>query len=171
MVSRTFSIAGEQYRIIHDIYVLLDDGDQRVLRDYNLNASQYAVLALLDLETGWRQTDLSARLGLDKSTVTRIVDRLMHANLVRRIADPLDRRAQRVVLTAVGATLRELTHEAHLESLERRMAVLNRDEQKQLQRLLDKLRGGLRADLDAWPVATEPVSDAGKGVIAGSDLD
>lgn len=170
MTSSAIGIAGQQYRVIHDIAVLLDDGDQRLLRDFNLTASQYAVLTLLDAEAGWRHTDLSERLRLDKSTVTRIVDRLMQASLVQRIADPLDRRAQRVVLTAVGVALRDRTHEAHLASLMRRMAVLDGDEQQQLQRLLDKLRSGLHADLESQGASPGLASDAGKGVVAASDL-
>lgn len=137
----------QHYRMIHEIYVLLDDGDRRVLRTFNLNPSQYAVLRLLDAEAGWRLTDLSARLLLDKSTITRIVDRLERAGLVRRIADPDDRRVQRVVLTSEGQTVRDQAQEAHLRSIERRMGVLDGDEQQRLHSLLVKLRDGLQADL------------------------
>ncbi len=146
--------AAQQYRMIHDIYVLLDDGDRRVLRALNLNTSQYAVLQLLDGETGWRLTDLSERLLFDKSTVTRIVDRLERAGLVRRIADPGDRRVQRVVLTSQGLMKRNQAYAAQQRSIERRMAVLDADEQQRLCALLKKLRDGLQAELTAPPAAT-----------------
>ncbi len=146
--------AEQQYRMIHDIYVLLDDGDRRVLRAFNLNTSQYAVLQLLDGETGWRLTDLSERLLFDKSTVTRIVDRLERAGLVRRIADPGDRRVQRVVLTSQGLVKRNKAYAAQQRSIERRMAVLDADEQQRLCALLNKLRDGLQAELAALPAAT-----------------
>jgi MarR family transcriptional regulator, 2-MHQ and catechol-resistance regulon repressor len=137
----------QQYRMIHDIYVLLDDGDRRVLRSFNLSSSQFAVLLLLDADAGWRLTDLSERLLFDKSTITRIIDRLEQAELVRRIADPGDRRVQRVVLTPQGLALREQARTAHDRSLERRMAVLDADEQRHLCALLAKLRTGLQAEL------------------------
>lgn len=137
----------QQYRMIHDIYVLLDDGDRRVLRSFNLSTSQFAVLLLLDAEQGWRLTDLSERLLFDKSTITRIIDRLEQAALVRRIADPGDRRVQRVVLTAQGLDQRNRARDAHERSVERRMAVLDADEQRHLCDLLAKLREGLQADL------------------------
>lgn len=143
----------QQYRMIHDIYVLLDDGDRRVLRSFNLSSSQFAVLALLDAEEGWRLTDLSDRLLFDKSTITRIIDRLEQAALVRRIADPVDRRVQRVVLTEQGRALRERAALAHERSLERRMAVLDADEQRHLCALLAKLRDGLQSEL-------RPVADS-----------
>jgi DNA-binding MarR family transcriptional regulator len=142
------SLGEQQYRMIHDIYVLLDDGDRRVLRAFNLSTSQFAVLLLLDADQGWRLTDLSDRLLFDKSTVTRIIDRLEQADLVRRIADPADRRVQRVVLTALGLDQRNQARAAHEHSLQRRMAVLDSDEQRHLCTLLAKLRDGLQSDLD-----------------------
>ncbi len=141
------SSAGQQYRMIYDIYVLLDDGDRRVLRSFNLTISQYNVLMLLDAERGWRLTDLSERLLFDKSTVTRIIDRLEQMALVRRTADSNDRRVQRVVLTEAGQSLRERARAAHEQSMEQRMAVLDPEEQRSLHSLLLKLRDGLQADL------------------------
>lgn len=138
----------QQYRMIHDIYVLLDDGDRHVLRDFDLNTSQYAALMQLDIEDGQRLTDLSTRLLRDKSTITRIVDQLEGAGLVQRVADPDDRRAQRVVLTPAGVERRVRARAAHERSLERRLSVLSEAEQQQLSLLLDKLRAGLRADLN-----------------------
>jgi len=135
--------------MFHDIYVLLDDGDRRVLRAFNLSPSQFAVLLLLDGEAGWRLTDLSERLLVDKSTITRIVDRLESAGLVRREADADDRRVQRVVLTVQGRATRDQARAAHERSIERRMSALDADEQRQLRELLTKLRDGLQADLVA----------------------
>ncbi len=143
--------AEQQYRMIYDIYVLLDDGDRRVLRSFNLNTSQYSILLLLDADQGWRLTDLSDRLLFDKSTVTRIIDRLEQMALVRRIADPSDRRVQRVLLTPQGVSVRDDAYAAHEHSMERRMAVLNADEQHCLRGLLGKLRDGLQADLQHVP--------------------
>src|SRR6185369_13928985 len=88
----------QQYRMLHDIYVLLDDGDRRVLENFGLTTSQYSVLMLLDPTEGRRLTTVSDRLLRARSTITRIVDQLEEARLVQRVADPEDRRAQRVVL-------------------------------------------------------------------------
>lgn len=147
------SLEQQHYRMIHDIYVLLDDGDRRVLRAFALTTSQYALLGLLDSDAGKRLTDLSAQLLFDKSTITRIVDRLEQADLVRRIADPDDRRAQRVVLTPGGNALRTQVRIAHEHSLERRLSALTPTEQQQLGALLAKLRAGLQADLDYGAIA------------------
>jgi DNA-binding MarR family transcriptional regulator len=149
------TLAARQYRMIYDIYVLLDDGDRRILRTFNLNTSQFSVLMLLDAEHGWRLTDLSERLLFDKSTVTRIIDRLEQMGLVRRIADPSDRRVQRVLLTPSGVSLCEHAHAAHERSLEQRLAVLDPEEQHCLQALLGKLRDGLQSGLHD-PILDKP---------------
>jgi DNA-binding MarR family transcriptional regulator len=46
--------------------------------------------------------ELSTMLGLEKSSLTGLVDRAVRSGLVRREPDPLDRRAVRVALTAEG---------------------------------------------------------------------
>lgn len=141
--------AVQQYRMLHDIYVLLDDGDRRVLAQFGLTTSQYAVLLLLDCDDGRRLTTVSDRLLLARSTITRLVDQLEEAGLVQRDADPHDRRAQRVILTRLGAERRTAAQAAHERSVERRMTVLEQTENEQLWMLLDKLRRSLRDYLDA----------------------
>jgi DNA-binding MarR family transcriptional regulator len=147
--------AYQQYRLIHDIYVLLDDGDRRVLSTCNLTTSQYAVLRLLDVNEGRRLTSLSDQLLCARSTITRIVDQLEDLGLVRRIDDPEDRRAQRAVLTLEGTNMLEAARSTHCASVIKRMDSLTEAEQQQLVQLLGKLRSGLRDQLDAHGVPDE----------------
>lgn len=118
-----------------------------MLEPYNLGISQFALLMQLKNEHGERLTTLSRRLLLSKSTITRIVDQLEHAKLVERINDPTDRRAQRVILTPDGLDVRDKAHEAHEESLGRRLDGLSEEEQQQADELLTKIRSCLRTDL------------------------
>jgi DNA-binding MarR family transcriptional regulator len=138
------------YFMIHEIYVLFDDGDRHVLGALNLTRPQYSLLTMLDphdKEIGQRLTTLSERLLYSKSQITRLVDQLEHAKLVERLADPDDRRAQRVILTTLGVDRRTQACAAHHASLTQRLSILNGEEQQQLRLLLDKLRAGLHADL------------------------
>lgn len=50
-----------------------------------------------------RQGDLADYLGLDRSSVVRLVDTLAAQGLVQRTDDPDDRRARRIVLTETAA--------------------------------------------------------------------
>jgi DNA-binding MarR family transcriptional regulator len=60
----------------------------------DLDGSAYGLLALLQDLGPLRAGDLVARLGQDKSTVSRQVTKLAELGLVDRTADPVDGRAQ-----------------------------------------------------------------------------
>jgi DNA-binding MarR family transcriptional regulator len=152
--SNASSVVQRQYQMIHEVYVMLDDGDRRVMNVFGLTLPQYRVLSALNLNEGCRLTTLSDRLLRAKSTITRIIDNLEDRQLVRRTNDTEDRRAQRVVLTHAGDQLLEQAREAHEQSLERRMdQTLSAHEQRHLQDLLSKLHDGLAADLSAEDAA------------------
>ncbi len=129
--------------MLQAIYVLLDAADRRVLAQLNLNIAQYAVIQLLDGDPGWHLTDLSERLLLDKSTVTRLIDRMEQAGFVQRVADPGDRRVQRVVLTADGQRCRDAVRIVHEEAVEHHFAQLDPHEQRCLSNLLAKVHACL----------------------------
>lgn len=60
----------------------------------DLDGAAYGLLVLLDDAGPLRASDVVARLGLDKSTVSRQVASLVDLGLVDRVADPDDGRAQ-----------------------------------------------------------------------------
>ena len=62
--------------------------------------AQWRVLARLSRMPGLRQVELAEQLDMEAITLCRIVDRLAEAGLVERQADPADRRAWKLVLTA-----------------------------------------------------------------------
>ncbi len=136
------------YRLIHDVYVLMDYGDTIVLNEFDITTSQMSVLRQLDTQKGVRFTELSKRVLRSKSAITRIIDQLEAKGFVARIDDPHDRRAQGVILTTQGAKSREEVNKKHYESLTWRFNTLAEHEQKSLVELMDKLRVGLVNLLD-----------------------
>jgi DNA-binding MarR family transcriptional regulator len=68
-----------------------------------LDGAAYGLLALLQDTGPLRASDLVARLGLDKSTVSRQLSSLVELGLVDRTADPDDGRAQVLTPSAEGA--------------------------------------------------------------------
>jgi DNA-binding MarR family transcriptional regulator len=68
-----------------------------------LDGAAYGLLALLQDAGPLRASDLVARLGLDKSTVSRQLATLVGLGLVDREADPEDGRAQVLRPSAEGA--------------------------------------------------------------------
>lgn len=78
----------------------------------DLDGSAYGLLALLQDLGPLRAGDLVARLGQDKSTVSRQVTKLVELGLVARTADPVDGRAQVLSPSTEGATRLERIREA-----------------------------------------------------------
>jgi DNA-binding MarR family transcriptional regulator len=70
----------------------------------DLDGAAYGLLALLQDSGPLRASDLVARLGLDKSTVSRQVATLVDLGLVDRAADPADGRAQVLTPSPEGST-------------------------------------------------------------------
>jgi DNA-binding MarR family transcriptional regulator len=69
----------------------------------DLDGAGYGLLALLEDAGPLRASDLVARLGLDKSTVSRQLASLVDLGLVDRTADPVDGRAQVLTPSAEGS--------------------------------------------------------------------
>lgn len=147
MTQSMSSMAKWQHRLIHDVYVLLDDGDRRVLEELQLSPLEFSVLRQLDTEDGRRLTDVGATLLCVKSTITRVADRLERSGLLMRSPDPSDRRAQRLLLTPKGSWVLERAIRTHDRSVERRMGKLTVEEQHTLGTLLAKLRDHLHDEL------------------------
>ena len=131
--------ASYAHSMLVETYLLLDDGDHRVLSQFGLNPTQFALLKLLDLHDGRRPIELTSLLLLEKSSITRLIDRMEQEQLVQRVLDPDDRRAQRIILTPAGLERREQALAAHHQSLEQRLGHLSEDEQQALGSLLEKL--------------------------------
>ena len=70
--------------------------------DPDVTLVQFRSLVVLASRGPQRTTDLSARLGIAPSTVTRLCDRLVRRGLVQRFRRAADRRATWVVLTEAG---------------------------------------------------------------------
>jgi DNA-binding MarR family transcriptional regulator len=86
-------------------------------------------------ETGCHPKELAARCGLDASTISRAVSTLVARGLVRRSADPADRRACILTMTEAGR--------AALADLERQQAEM----------LAAALRDWSQAEVDAFAAA------------------
>ncbi|NQV58890.1 MAG: MarR family transcriptional regulator [Alphaproteobacteria bacterium] len=109
------------------------------LKDCNITPGQFGVLVLIQANSGLNQTRLGNALGIDRSTVVGVIDRLEKRGLVERTPVPADRRSYALCLSDQGAAL--LRHARSLvEAHERRIAQdLSPAEQKQLKALLARL--------------------------------
>ena len=83
----------------------------------NLTIEQWSVLYHLWKKDGISQQDLCNASFRDKPSITRIVDNLEKANLVKRVAAEKDRRINLVYLTKQGQQLEERTMQLADETL------------------------------------------------------
>jgi DNA-binding MarR family transcriptional regulator len=104
-----------------------------------LTPGQFGVLVVIDANPGLSQTQLGNALGIDRSTVVAVIDRLETRGLVARQAAPNDRRSHALHLSDSGkATLRRLTERvrAHERAIARDLSA---EEQAQLIALLRRV--------------------------------
>src|SRR6202022_3588051 len=86
-----------------------------------------------------RQADLIDTLGVDPSTVTKMLQRLQRTGNVTRTTDPADRRAVLVEATETSRARRPETEGPWKTLEERPVAGLDPAERAELQRLLEKV--------------------------------
>lgn len=85
--------------LISDIAKLLRRNFNRRTRGLGLSQAQWQTIAHLSRQEGINQATLADRLDIQPITLARLLDRLEEMELVRREADPNDRRAFRLFLT------------------------------------------------------------------------
>ena len=113
-----------------------------ICREFDLFPPQIMVLRTLDRPKPMRE--VAAHLACNSSNLTGITDRLEDRSLVKRTADPSDRRINLLVLTPEGEALREKVL-ARLETPPEAMAALTEEDLEQLGTILAKFGEGSAA--------------------------
>ncbi len=110
----------------------------KVAAAHDLSLTQLRVLAIL---RDHRATmgELAAYLGLDRSTISGLVDRAEKRGLLQRVANPDDGRGIHVVLTEVGVRLAATGAAQVAEGLAASVNGLSAAEARRLATLLDRL--------------------------------
>lgn len=116
--------AANQFRLgflIHDVSRLRRTVIDKALKPLGITRSQWWVLSNLSRHSSHEmvQTELANVLDIGKVALGGLLDRLEAAGYIERKADPVDRRAKRVVMTRKG--------EAILEQMQSQGADLNKD--------------------------------------------
>ena len=87
-----------------DISRLMRTEFDRQVGALGVTRAQWMVLARLARKPGCSQTELAEMMEVERATAGRLLDRLEENGLVRREADPADRRIRRVFPTKLAAT-------------------------------------------------------------------
>jgi DNA-binding MarR family transcriptional regulator len=108
----------------------------RIAAEHDLSLTQLRVLAILR-DRRVRMSRLADYLGLDKSTISGLVDRAEKRGLLQRAPNPADGRATDVFLTGEGMQLAGLGEIKIAESLSPMTGKLTRAETRRLTALLE----------------------------------
>jgi DNA-binding MarR family transcriptional regulator len=108
----------------------------RVAAEHDLSLTQLRVLAILR-DRRVRMSELADYLGLDKSTISGLVDRAEKRGLLQRAPNPADGRATDVFLTAEGIQLAGLGEGKIARSLSPMTGKLTNAETRRLTALLE----------------------------------
>lgn len=135
------------YSLLKEIYLIIDDGDRRLLSNYNLTPSRYYALVHLGNNPGMSLSELSDLMLCDKSNATRIIKGLEAEGLVTRRPHETDGRAIRLYLSDTGLQLKEKASDAHQSYNKYRFAELAHVEEDILAHRLNQLKSSLRQDL------------------------
>jgi DNA-binding MarR family transcriptional regulator len=148
----------------------------RIGAEHDLSLTQLRVLAILRDRRG-KMSDLADYLGLDKSTISGLVDRAEKRGLLQRAPNPRDGRAVDVFLSAEGARLAEIGAIQTAEALSPMIGQLTNTEARRLTALLERILAPasqppasrlLFGGRIRWPVSGHPVAVRVRGL---PDLD
>jgi DNA-binding MarR family transcriptional regulator len=80
---------------------------QDAVAPHDITSGQYGVLTIIRENEGLSQSDLGAAVGIDRSTMVAVIDRLETRGLVVRAPSPNDRRSYALRLSDLGHALME----------------------------------------------------------------
>ncbi|MEV0910559.1 MarR family winged helix-turn-helix transcriptional regulator [Streptomyces hokutonensis] len=123
---------------------LVQNALAEIAGEYDLSITQTRLLGILrDREPTMNQ--LGRHLGLDKSSITGLVDRAQRRGLVTRTVSTVDRRSFQVSITDAGRQLVEQVADRFAERIERCVEPLPGADRKRLSRMATRI---VTADAD-----------------------
>ena len=115
------------------------DEFDREMQPLRLSAQQAFVIILLGEDRGETAADMCRTLAHDAGAMTRLIDKLEAAGLVRRTRGSRDRRSARLELTRSGRAMYGQVMRVQVDVLNRMLRGLSRTEVRTLERLLQRI--------------------------------
>jgi DNA-binding MarR family transcriptional regulator len=153
-LSQLYSRPGFLLRRAHQIYVAIFEANFERLA---LSPAQYSVMIALHGLHGVNQGDLAKAIGMNKVTVSQIVQALESRGWITRKKADIDRRRHQLALTRAGQRALDQTAEMAEATYAEQMAPLSEPERqrlfKLLQRIVDELEPRARTPFE--PIAAK----------------
>jgi MarR family transcriptional regulator, organic hydroperoxide resistance regulator len=113
------------------------------LREFGLRVPEWRALAALYARQRCTMSELAELATIDRTTLTRTVDRMQDAGWLSRLADGDDMRVTRLELTAAGRKLFDRVWPTAQRLNELALAGLSKPEIQQLHKTLERMRSNL----------------------------
>ncbi|HSV13603.1 MAG TPA: MarR family transcriptional regulator [Tepidisphaeraceae bacterium] len=119
---------------------------EKYLAGHHISQGRFTVLMVLNRDpiTGLNPSDLAARCGVTRATMTGLLDSLERKRLIRRESDQADRRTVLVRLNDKGIDLLEGMLHDYYRRISLLMGELSEDEKRSLTAMLTKVAGSIR---------------------------
>jgi DNA-binding MarR family transcriptional regulator len=134
-----WSRPGYLVRRLHQIHSALFAEE---CRTFNITPVQYGLMTALLHYPGSDQSTLGAEMGIDRTNVADVLERLAERGLVRRAKSERDRRMMQAYLTRKGETLTREMYGAMQRAQERLLAPLPEAERERFMAMLVTLIDG-----------------------------
>ena len=126
---------------------------QKLMKESGLTAPQLLVMQAIEKEGSPSTSSLARSIAVSQATMTRIIDRLERAGLVRRDKSSADKRVVNISLTGAGCTKLESAPEPLQAEFLREFRKLEDWEQQMLKSSLLRIARMMDAqDIDAAPI-------------------
>tara|TARA_Y100000741_G_C18066147_1_gene482581 strand:- start:11 stop:427 length:417 start_codon:yes stop_codon:yes gene_type:complete len=111
---------------------------RKVANALGLTQSQALCICLIPFE-GLSQSELSKKLSIDLSTLSRNLDRLIDKNIIKKKISGIDKRSYRINLTAKGNELQKKINSVIFIQLKECFQSISIEESNQFEEILNKL--------------------------------
>jgi len=129
----------ELEKILRDICFIVKVEGRLVLKDYPITAAQFDLLQRLYFKGPMKMTELSASLGIAKSTLSGIVQRLENTGYISRVRGK-DKRVYMISVTEVGKTVVKSVIEKRVEFIGKVIEKMGEANSLELLKILQKFK-------------------------------
>ena len=135
--------------VLHEAARLLSKRFDQKARAIGLTRAQCSVLFRLSMQEGMNQARLAELMEMEPISLARLVDRMEQAGWIERRADPADRRARRLYMTAKAKPVFERMIAVGLETRGEALAGISQADRDRMIDLLIRVRRNLSERGDA----------------------
>lgn len=126
-------------RYLRKIDYIIRKKGRVILSDFNITVPQFRALQILINDGEMTISELSQKMDLACSTITDLVDRMEHSELLKRKKDKKDKRVVRIEVLSKGNEILDKVLQERIEYLSMKLKNLNNNDKDHLRDALENL--------------------------------